>query len=54
MRIAMAGLTVLLARASCSDRAHPVTTSAAEGFLVWVEAEKPPTTRRGDRPELAP
>lgn len=29
LRIVMAGMTVLLARASCSDRAHPVTASAA-------------------------
>lgn len=37
MRIAMAGLTVLLARASCSDRAHPVTASAADGTSGDVE-----------------
>ena len=37
MRIAIVGLTVLLARASCSDRAHPVTTSAAEGTSGDVE-----------------
>lgn len=37
MRIAMAGLTVLLARASCSDRAHPVTTSTVEGSSGDVE-----------------
>ena len=30
MRIAIVGMTVLLARASCSDRAHPVTTPAAD------------------------
>jgi peptidyl-prolyl cis-trans isomerase NIMA-interacting 1 len=37
MRIAIAGLTVLLARASCSDRAHPVTTPAADGTSGEVE-----------------
>ena len=37
MRTAMAGLIVLLARASCSDRAHPVTTSPAEASAGDVE-----------------
>lgn len=37
MRIAIAGLAVLLARASCSDRAHPVTTTASDGTAGEVE-----------------
>jgi NIMA-interacting peptidyl-prolyl cis-trans isomerase 1 len=42
MRIAIAGLTVLLARASCSDRAHPVTTPAAEAAANEVESAVAP------------
>ena len=37
MRIVIVGLTVLLARASCSDRAHPVTTPAGDGTSGEVE-----------------
>jgi NIMA-interacting peptidyl-prolyl cis-trans isomerase 1 len=37
MRTAIAGLALLLARASCSDRAHPVTTPAVEASSSEVE-----------------
>ena len=37
MRIAIAALSLLLARASCSDRAHPVTTPAGETSTGDVE-----------------
>lgn len=37
MRIAIVALSLLLARASCSDRAHPVTTPAGEGSTGEVE-----------------
>jgi hypothetical protein len=37
MRTVIAAFTVMLARASCSDRAHPVTTSATDGTSGEVE-----------------
>jgi NIMA-interacting peptidyl-prolyl cis-trans isomerase 1 len=42
MRIAIAALSLLLARASCSDRAHPVTTPAGETSTGAVEIATAP------------